>query len=65
MSDECNFHVSTKPYPCEDGLRWLFEIRKFTNEIVTVVKTKTCFCNSEEALYEGIKEAVKLLYKKL
>ena len=35
----------------------MFEIRKFTNEMVTAVKNKTGFCSSEEALAGGIKDA--------
>lgn len=61
LTDEYHFHVSTKPYPCEDGLRWMFEIRNFTNEMVTVVKNKTGFCSSEEALAGGIKEAAMMI----
>ena len=61
LTDEYHFHVSTKPYPCEDGLRWMFDIRNFTNEMVTVVKNKTGFCSSEEALAGGIKDAAMMI----
>ena len=56
-----NLHISTKPYPCEDGLMWMYEIRQFTPYLVCVIKNKTGFQKEEEALLEGIKEVVKLL----
>jgi hypothetical protein len=30
---EFSFHISTKPYPCEDGLMWMYEVRKFKPHI--------------------------------
>ena len=59
-----NLHISTKPYPCEDGLMWMYEIRRFTPYLVCVIKNKTGFREAEEALSEGIKEAVKILKEK-
>lgn len=56
-----NLHISIKPYPCEDGLMWMYEIRQFTPYLVCVIKNKTGFREAEEALLGGIKEAVKLL----
>lgn len=56
-----NLHISTKPYPCEDGLMWMYEIRRFTPYLVCVIKNKTGFREAEEALSEGIKEEVKIL----
>ena len=56
-----NLHISTKPYPNEGGLMWMFEIRRFTPYLVCVIKNKTGFKEAEEALLEGIKEAIKLL----
>ena len=56
-----NLHISTKPYPSEDGLMWMFEIRGFTPYLVCVIKNKTGFQKEEEAFWEGIKEAIKWL----
>lgn len=56
-----NLHISTKPYPCEDGLMWMYEIRRFTPYLVCVIKNKTGFREAEEALSEGVKVAVKIL----
>lgn len=56
-----NLHISTKPYPCEDGLMWMYEIRQFTQYLVCIIKNKTGFREAEEALLNGIKETVKLL----
>ena len=56
-----NLHISTKPYPNEGGLMWMFEIRRFTPYLVCVIKNKTGFREAEEALLEGVREAVKLL----
>ena len=56
-----NLHISTKPYPCEDGLMWMYEIRRFTQYLVCVIKNKTGFKNEEEALSEGLRQAIKIL----
>ena len=47
-------HISTKPYPCEDGIMWMYEIRKFSEYISTVVKNKTGFIKEEQAALAGI-----------
>lgn len=47
-------HISTKPYPCEDGLMWLYEIRKFSKYIIAVVANKTGFTEEEQAALAGI-----------
>ena len=59
-----NLHISTKPYPCEDGLMWMYEIRRFTQYLVCVIKNKTGFKNEEDALSEGAREAIKILKEK-
>ena len=59
-----NLHISTKPYPNEGGLMWMFEIRRFTPYLVCVIKNKTGFREAEEALLEGIKEAIVATPKK-
>ena len=56
-----NLHITTKPYPCEDGLMWMYEIRRITRYLVCVIKNKTGFREAEEALLEGLKGAVKFL----
>lgn len=47
-------HISTKPYPCEDGIMWLYEIRKFNESISVVVANKTGFIKEEQAALAGI-----------
>ena len=47
-------HISTKPYPCEDGLMWLYEIRKFSEYIIAIVADKTGFTQEEQAALAGI-----------
>lgn len=54
LRDKFFLHISTKPYPCEDGLMWMYEIRKFNNHIVFVVANKTGFVKEEEASLAGI-----------
>ena len=61
LRENHNLHISTKPYPNEGGLMWMFEIRRFTPQIICVDVNKTGFYDSEEALLDGIKEAVKIL----
>ena len=61
LRENHNLHISTKPYPNEGGLMWMFEIRKFSPYLVSVIVNKTGFYDSEEALLEGIKEAIKIL----
>lgn len=39
--DKYSIHVTTKPYPCEDGVMWLYEIRKFNRYISIVEANKT------------------------
>ena len=56
-------HISTKPYPTESGLMWMFEVRKITPYKVCVEVNKTGFWWSEEAFSEGINECIKLLKK--
>lgn len=48
-------HISTKPYPCEDGLMWMYEVRKFSSVLVCVVTNKTGFQEPEQAELAGIK----------
>ena len=61
LRENHNLHISTKPYPNEGGLMWMFEIRRFTPQIICVDVNKTGFYDSEKALLEGIKEAIKIL----
>ena len=61
MRNTHNLHISTKPYPCEDGLMWMYEIRRFTPYLVCVIKNKTGFQKEEEALLKGIKEGIESL----
>lgn len=49
-----NLDISTKPHPCEDGLKWLYEIRKFNSELVCVVVHQTKFQEPEQAALAAI-----------
>ena len=55
LRDKFFLHISQKPYPCEDGLMWMYEIRKINKYIVFVVVNKTGFVTEEEASVAGIK----------
>ena len=54
LRDNHKLHISTKPYPCEDGLMWLYEVRKFSSVLVCVVVNKTGFQKPEQAAIAGI-----------
>ena len=58
LRDEFFLHISQKPYPCEDGLMWMYEIRKFNKHIVFVIANKTGFVEEEEASLAGIEYAI-------
>lgn len=58
LRKEKRLHISQKPYPCEDGLMWMYEIRKFNKHIVFVVANKTGFVEAEEASLAGIEYAI-------
>jgi hypothetical protein len=47
-------HIFTKPYPCEDGIMWMYEIREFSKYISVVVANKTGFIKEEQAAIAGI-----------
>ena len=54
LREQHHIHVSTKPYPCEDGAMWLYEIRKFNKYITIVEANKTGFIREEESALAGI-----------
>lgn len=54
LRENHNLHISTKPYPCEDGLMWMYEVRKFSSVLVCVVANKTGFQEPEQAALAGI-----------
>lgn len=54
LRDKFFLHISQKPYPCEDGLMWMYEIRKINKYIVFVIVNKTGFVTEEEASVAGI-----------
>lgn len=54
LRDKFFLHISQKPYPCEDGLMWMYEIRKFNKNIVFVIANKTGFVEEEQAAIAGI-----------
>ena len=61
LRDKFSLHISQKPYPCEDGLMWMYEIRKFSKYIVFVVANKTGFVKEEEASLAGIEYVLDIL----
>ena len=54
LRDKFFLHISQKPYPCEDGLMWMYEIRKFNKNIVFVIANKTGVVKEEQASIAGI-----------
>lgn len=54
LREKYSIHISTKPYSCEDGLVWLYEIRKFNKNIVFIMANKTGFTKEEQASLAGI-----------
>lgn len=54
LRDKFFLHISQKPYSCEDGLMWMYEIRKFNKNIVFVIANKTGFVKEEQAAIAGI-----------
>lgn len=54
LREKYSIHISTKPYPCEDGTMWMYEIRKFSKYISAVVANKTGFVEEEQAVLPGI-----------
>ena len=55
LNEHKNTHISSRPYYCEDGLRWMFEIREIEKDKISLLKTKTGYMSSEVALCQGIK----------
>ena len=55
LNEHKNIHISSRPYYCEDGLRWMFEIREIEKDKISLLKTKTGYMSSEVALCYGIK----------
>lgn len=47
--------VTPKPYVCEDGIRWLVEIRKIGIDKISMEKTITCKRDYSDAANEGIR----------
>lgn len=54
LREEYSIHISTKPCPCEDGIMWLYEIRKFNKYISFIIANKTGFIKEEQAAAAGI-----------
>ena len=54
LREKYSIHISTKPYPCEDGIMWMYEIRKFSIYKSVVVANKTGFVEEERAAVAGI-----------
>lgn len=50
-----NIHITSRPYYCEDGLMWMFEIREIAEYKISLLKTKTGYLSSEAALCQGIR----------
>lgn len=49
-----NIWITAKPYVCEDGIRWLSEIRKIHIDKVELVKTITCKVSYHDAINDAI-----------
>ena len=58
LREEYSIHISTNPYPCEDGLMWLYEIRKLNKYIVFVIANKTGFVEEYQAFIAGIEYVI-------
>lgn len=56
-----SIHISTKPYACENGLMWMYEIRIFNKRIVFVVANKIGFVEAEESLLAGMEYVIDKL----
>lgn len=54
LREKYSIHISTKPYPCEDGLMWMYEIRKFSQHIVFIIANRTGYATSEISALAGI-----------
>ena len=61
LREEYCLHISTKPYPCEDGVMWMYEVRKFNIYIVAVVANKTGFIKEEQSALSGIECALSII----
>ena len=55
LTENKNIHITTRPYYCEDGLYWMFEIRKYGDYTVSLLKTGTGYISSEAAIRQGIR----------
>ena len=55
LTEHKNIHITSRPYYCEDGLRWMFEIREIAEYKISMLKTKTGYMSSEAALCQGIR----------
>ena len=58
LREEHSIHVSTKPYPCENGAMWLYEIRQFNKYISVVAVNKTGSTREEESSLAGIEYVI-------
>lgn len=58
LREKYSIHVSTKPYsceyPCEEGIKWLYEIRKLNKYITIAEANKAGFAREEHAVLAGI-----------
>ena len=61
LKDKFFLHISQKPYPYEDGLMWMYEIRKFNEYSVSIMANKTGFVEEEAAALAGIKYVLDYL----
>lgn len=56
-----NLHITIKPYITEEGIMYLFEIYKLEAEKFTLIKTKTGFEKSEQAIEAAIEYTLENL----
>jgi hypothetical protein len=58
LREEKKIHISTKPYYCEDGLMWAYEIRRIEDDVIIVEVTKAGFLKEEQAALAGMEHAI-------
>ena len=58
LRENNKLHISTKPYPCEDGVMWEYGIRSFSPVLVCVIVNKTGFQKPEQAALAGIEHVI-------
>lgn len=58
-----NIHITSKPYYCENGLLWTFEIREIERDKICFLKTGAGYISSEAAICQGIRYYLTKIFK--